>query len=156
GLVLDLGPDLVADLGLALGPELARDLVPDFARRDRAASRRRWIGRARRNNRNSRDGGGGRRRSRPRTPPRPPQAATAPSTWVAAPLILAHDNARAAVGFATRSVRFPRVLRALPPLAAHSVRSPPPLAGEGPGGGTQKDSCWQPPPQPSPASGRGS
>jgi hypothetical protein len=40
-------------------------------------------------------------RSRPRTPPAPPQAAWAPSTWVAAPLVLAHDNARAAVGFGT-------------------------------------------------------
>src|SRR5262249_45007463 len=71
-----------------------------------AASRRSSMGCARRSRRNSRDGGGGRRRSRPRTPPAPPQAAWAPSTWVAAPFVLGHDNARAAVGFATHSVRF--------------------------------------------------
>src|SRR5262249_42413214 len=66
------------------------------------------------------------------------------------PVGLAHNNARAAVGFAC-----------VPPRhtacdGTHAApASPPPLAGEGQGGGTQRDSCWPPPPQPSPASGRG-
>src|SRR5262249_27084007 len=59
----------------------------DPGSRGRGASRRSSMGCARRSRRNSRDGGGGRRRSRPRTPPAPPQAAWAPSTWVAAPLV---------------------------------------------------------------------
>src|SRR5262249_18158745 len=106
------GSDLAAGLGPDLGPDPARhparDLVPDFGRRGRAASRRSSIGCARRNRNSRDDAGGGRRRSRPRTPPAPPQAARAPSTWVAAPLILAHDNARAGVGFVSLIRSFPR------------------------------------------------
>src|SRR5262249_57991002 len=85
---------LASYLAVAFGPALgfyparcpARVFSLDFGCRGRAASRRSSMGCARRN-RNSRDGGGGRRRSRPRTPPAPPQAAWAPSTWVAAPLV---------------------------------------------------------------------
>src|SRR5262249_30343882 len=110
----DLGPDLGFDLGLDPARCPARDPVPGFGCRGRAASRRSSMGCARRS-RNSRDGGGGRRRSRPRTPPAPPQAAWAPSTWVAAPLILAPDNARAGVGFAAGG-RAP-----LPLIPAHSA-----------------------------------
>src|SRR5262249_56384514 len=55
--------------------------------RGRGASAAAWGGCARRSPSNGRDGGGGRRRSRPRPPPAPPQAAWAPSTWVAAPLV---------------------------------------------------------------------
>jgi len=77
------GAWLISPLDLARHP--ARDLVPDLGGSGHAASRRSSIGCAQRSRRNSRDGGGGRRRSRPRTPPAPPQAARAPSTWVAAP-----------------------------------------------------------------------
>src|SRR5262249_4522192 len=61
---------------------------------------RRWWGGAGVSDNSHDDGGGGRRRSRPRTLSAPPQAAWAPSTWVAAPLVLAPNNARAGVGFA--------------------------------------------------------
>src|SRR5439155_483265 len=109
GLVADLvcclGPDLAAGLVFDLGPDLgpdparcpARGLDPDLGRRGRAASRQAWIGCVRRSRNSRDDGGGGRRRSRPRTPSAPPQAAWAPSTWVAAPLVLPHKNAREGV-----------------------------------------------------------
>src|SRR5262249_37413229 len=95
-----LVPDPVRDFAVNLGRDFAadfdRELVADLCRdlgsRGRAASRRSRIGCARRNRNSRDDGGGGLRRSRPRTPPAPPQAAWAPSTWVAAPVILAHNK----------------------------------------------------------------
>src|SRR5262249_61365778 len=63
---------------------------------------------------------------RPRTPPAPPQAAWAPSTWVAAPLVSPITTREPPLGslphFVPYSVPFLS-------LAAHSVRSPPPFTG---------------------------
>src|SRR5262249_54637434 len=87
------------------------------------------MGCARRSRRNSRDGGGGRRRSRPRTPPAPPQAAWAPSTWVAAPLVSPMTTREAPSGspthFAPHSVRFsPHALGAFPSRTLGAFPSP--------------------------------
>src|SRR6516225_5906119 len=110
-------------------------------------------------------------RSRPRTPPAPPQAAWAPSTWVAAPLVLAPNNARAAVGFGpglsvlssaffrARCISPCRALGAFSPSRALGV-FPSPLWGGVRGGGrcVRQGQCItaSPPSRPLPHKGGGS